>query len=160
MLFCHSTLSKECHQRATIKCSFDNFHFASGKLRTCNLSSQPINTVNSMISSPKNDTVEGISFQGNLKIFFLPVNIGQKFQKLKMFDASSCAIKAIFKENFKNLKVLKELTLDNNEIFSVNSNTFEDLESLETLSLREFFLKVLSQKYSMIHFKVKTKLRS
>lgn len=47
-------------------------------------------------------------------------------------------IGALTQENFKNLRSLKRLNLSINEIEIVATNTFEDLTSLEELSLGKF----------------------
>lgn len=109
-----------------------------GSLRTCKIAGQTIETVNAVISDSKSLQVRSLSFQNSPNVFFLPVNVAKKFPELKIFDASICAVKAIFGENFKDMSVLKELYLDDNEIFLIYSNTFEDLVSLRVLSLRKF----------------------
>lgn len=71
----------------------------------------------------------------NKKIRFLPENPADKFPNLKLYRPYSCSIEEISKVNFKDLRKLRKLYLDNNAIRKVASDTFEDLTSLEYLSL-------------------------
>lgn len=89
----------------------------------------------SKLSSEVDKSVTGLNFDGNKKIFYLPVLISQKFPNLIAYTASNCSIDSISKENFQDLKKLKILYLHENEIQTLTGNVFEDLESLEELLL-------------------------
>lgn len=71
----------------------------------------------------------------NKHIFYLPTNLDESFPDLIEIKAFSCNVKSIHKKNFKNLRKLKGLYLNNNQIEKISTNTFEDLQSLERLFL-------------------------
>lgn len=53
--------------------------------------------------------------------------------------ATNNRIKAIFKENFMNMRWLEKLTLGGNRISTIDDNTFSGLQRLKTLDLGEKF---------------------
>lgn len=89
------------------------------------------------ISSAKDETITALRFDGNKKVLFLPVGVYEQFPNLAFLRADHCSIRTISKENFKNLKKLKELQLYYNQIETIGTDVFEDLTSLELLYLGE-----------------------
>lgn len=91
-------------------------------------------------------SVQVLDFGYNKKIEFLPVEVANSFPALKIYAANDCSIKTIAKVNFKDMQFLMELTLENNQIEIIRSDTFEDLISLQGIYLRElpFLGKILS----------------
>lgn len=110
-------------------------------------------------SPERNDSIRGIDFSDNKKIHYLPFKLHKTFPKLLVFAASSCSIKAISRENFKNLKVLRGLWLRNNQIETIPSNAFQDLISIDDIDLRNS--SKLSKNFLFLsfhfHLKVETK---
>lgn len=94
-----------------------------------------INSSDFTISSASNNSVLGMYFRNNKKIFFLPVGVDKSFQNLVSIRADACSIESITKENFVKLSKLKYLNLQNNRIEKIMSDTFFDLKSLEYLNL-------------------------
>lgn len=88
------------------------------------------------ISSPRDEVIKGLTFHWNKKVLFLPIKIAEVFPFLEALIAFECSLTTISKENFRNLKSLRRLDLDNNNIEKIYKNTFEDLTSLELLDLR------------------------
>lgn len=88
-----------------------------------------------MISSEADTNMGIIRFDNNKKISYLPIKIAETFPNINKIYASSCSIKEVSNENFKNLSKLKFLFLGNNEIKKISRNTFEGLTSLESLGL-------------------------
>jgi Leucine-rich repeat (LRR) protein len=80
-------------------------------------------------------TVIRLNFQPNEKINYLLVKVADSFPNLEMYNALGCSVKEISKENFAGLKKLKFLNLNFNKIERINSETFEDLVTLEELHL-------------------------
>lgn len=99
-----------------------------------------INKPETLITTSDSGTVEGILFDSNKGIEYLPVNVYEKFPNLIGISAWNCAVKAVTKKNFKNLKQLKFLGLASNHIETIDENTFEDLISLTTLNMRKKIL--------------------
>lgn len=89
------------------------------------------------IASTTDEAIEGLEFEFNRKVSFLPVYIHEAFPNLVTFSAPSCSLKAISKENFKNLSKLKLLVLNDNQIEIIQNDVFKDLTSLEKLNLGE-----------------------
>lgn len=83
----------------------------------------------------KDATMTALYFRGNENIRFLPVQVSDSFPNLLEYDASWCSVTKISKSNFERMNLLKLLHLYDNEISIINSNTFEDLTTLETLTL-------------------------
>lgn len=81
------------------------------------------------------DSVLSLTFYTNRNIFYLPIDVAKSFPNLTAFGADETSIKEISKENFRNLRKLRCLTLVSNKIEMIFSDTFEDLESLEVLWL-------------------------
>lgn len=82
-------------------------------------------------------TIDALTFDGNDKISFLPVEVEISFPFLTIYSASRCSVRTIAKDNFKNLRRLRYLQIDNNRIEEIRSDTFRDLTSLEKLFLSE-----------------------
>lgn len=89
------------------------------------------------IASLRDESVEGLTLSHNKMIRFLPEKIFEKFPNLLIYIANNCSLSRILKNNFKGLEKLKILSLSSNQIEIINSDTFEDLSSLEVLGLRK-----------------------
>lgn len=87
------------------------------------------------ISSARDERVQEILFNRNRKISFLPLDTSKNFPNLTGYSARNCSIRNVRKENFHNLNALKGIYLDNNQIETIFSETFEGL-----ISLQEIFL--------------------
>lgn len=87
--------------------------------------------------SSGDEAVEGLVFDNNQKIRFLPEKVAEKFPKLVIYWAQSCSLTEISKIHFENLGSLTQLLLQSNRIEKISSNTFEDLTSLFWLNLRK-----------------------
>lgn len=103
--------------------------------KTCLMNTTTIDKKDLEMSSMVDETVTGMGLQGNKNIFYLPVLVSENFPNLVAFSAGGCSVASIFKDNFKNLKKLKLLHLEKNQIETLPSNAFEDLKQLETLHL-------------------------
>lgn len=108
--------------------------FPNGKI--CYLENTLIDS-NKFTISPRRNEPMALKLELNKKAFYLPINLQNTFPQLKLYYASDCSIKALHKDNFKNLKKLIMLNLSFNQIQRIDSDTFDDLTSLEFLSLRE-----------------------
>lgn len=124
--------------------SVDVAAFAISVLKTCFMQhSTVVDAPDFIISTPRDETVEGLRFTHNKNIFFLPTETAKTFPNLIMYSAWNCSIKVVKKENFKNLNTIVAIYLSDNQIETVSSDTFEDLTSLEMISLSKFLLKNL-----------------
>lgn len=68
-------------------------------------STTQINETDAIIST-RNDSILGLTMTGNKKLFYLPIQIDEKFPSLMAYEAPRCSIKEIFKRNFKKLSNL------------------------------------------------------
>jgi Leucine-rich repeat (LRR) protein len=96
-----------------------------------------INVPNVTISNKCEEFNSGFNFNYNKKIFYLPIDVAEKFPYLTVYGASDCSVKEISKLNFNGLKNLNILELSNNQIEKIDSDTFQDLVALEKLDLGE-----------------------
>lgn len=123
------------------KSAFNYFgHTGTESAKTCFM--QIFTTIDSpgFTISTSDGTIEGLSFDRNKKIRFLPEQIAEKFPNLLFFLACGCSLTEVLKSNFESLVKLRDLQLSMNQIEKISSNTFEDLASLKTLKLCKEFL--------------------
>lgn len=94
-----------------------------------------IDSDNYVLADLKDDDVEGIIFERNMDIEYLPFKIYLQFPNLDIYKASRCSIQQISKENFEKLYRLKYIELSFNRIQKLHANTFKGLKSLERVLL-------------------------
>lgn len=82
------------------------------------------------ISTPHDETIEGLEFGDNRKISYLPIKVHETFPNLVHYLAARCSIKAIKKENFASLTKLTLIQMYNNQIEAIDSDTFTGLDHL------------------------------
>jgi hypothetical protein len=149
VVFLNATLAyRNWHQIECEVIGNENWTHA-GPQRTCYLK------VNTTINSPgktigRKETVPGLSFWFNKKIFYLPINVSESFPNLVVYGANGCSVKTISKVNFRGLKKLIRLDLGYNEIAFIPDDTFEDLKALEWLQIGETFLILSGADVSLI----------
>jgi Leucine-rich repeat (LRR) protein len=83
----------------------------------------------------RNESVKGLDLSQSKKVSFLPVQVADIFPNLIAISAWDCSIKTILKKNFARLIKLQQLCIDHNQIETIHSEIFEDLISLEVLTL-------------------------
>lgn len=105
-----------------------------GTFKTCFMRETINESDNFLITSDRDETIEGFNAGGKGK---LEQNIGDKFPNLVVLDADSCSIKNITKENFRGLNKLRQLRLDNNEIETIDDDTFGFIPAVEYILLSE-----------------------
>jgi Leucine rich repeat len=91
------------------------------------------------ISANRENSVRGLFFDKNKKIFYLPENVHIKFPNILGISAEHCFIYNISKENFEGLKKLRFLNLVHNEIETIANDTFTDAVDLEKILLSKKF---------------------
>lgn len=96
-----------------------------------------INASNFVVADLRDEEIEGITFNENKNIEYLPYKIHMQLPNLDTYWARKCAIKQITKENFEKLIRLKSLDLTYNQIQKISGNTFKGLESLTNVDLGE-----------------------
>lgn len=95
-----------------------------------------------LITSDRDETVEGFAAWTNKKLEFLPTNLGEKFPNLIVLSAQNSAIKKITKKSFKGLGRLRKLYLHDNQIEAVDDDAFEFVPAVEEINLREYLSSV------------------
>lgn len=127
-------------QGKDIKCeTLGSYKYGDGpSMKTCVMKEATIiESKGYIISSPTDETIEGLVFEHNKKIQFLPEKIAEKIPNIIFYTAWNLSLTEVSKINFINLTKLKILYLDNNLIETFASDTFEDLTSLMRLHLRK-----------------------
>lgn len=79
--------------------------------------------------------VQGIYFEHNKKIRFLPVKVYKKFPNLVFYMASNTVIEEILAANFEKLSSLKILDLYDNKIEFIPDDCFQGLTKLYEMNL-------------------------
>lgn len=83
-------------------------------------------------------TIDGINFNANKKIQFLPVKIFQSFPNLRGYFAGNLNVSKVSHKNLQRLAKLEVLYLNGNQIEKMKSDTFEGLLKLRIVNLGEF----------------------
>lgn len=83
-------------------------------------------------------TVTDIRALGRKSFLYLPIRVYESFPNVSVYTAIHCEIQKISKRNFRKLTNLVTLYLNQNKITTIEEDTFDDLEKLETLGLSEF----------------------
>lgn len=108
---------------------------------TCLMTNQTeISFTNFIIANLKDEEIEGIKFEGNKNIRFLPYKIYLQFPNLVIYNAERCSIKQISMQNFENLRSLKSIELRFNRIKKISGDTFKGLDNLRSVDLSKFNL--------------------
>lgn len=123
-------------QTKKVFCENNIHHVLSTNAKTCYMDTKTkIGSRGFRISSQRSDAVKELVFTNNTNIYYLPNNAAGKFPEMTEYKAGDCSIKKISKLNFKGLTKLKQLFLNNNQLRTIESETFEDLINLEQVFL-------------------------
>lgn len=76
------------------------------------------------------EEVDAVSYNSNPSVEYLLVSFEETFKNLKVYDASNCAVREIFWENF-NWNSLKSINLANNQITSLVGELRLPLKNLD-----------------------------
>lgn len=96
-----------------------------------------INSADFLITSHRDETVEGFDAFGNDKLENLPKNIDDNFPNLIILVAGRCSIKEIAKVNFEGLDKLQRLYLYHNQIEKISDDTFKHIPAVIHINLCE-----------------------
>ena len=100
--------------------------------------STTINRNDLRITQSDDEKIKALSFSSNnKKVEFMPIFINDTFPRLDQIKAENLAIKKICRENFVNLHYLKRISLEENQIEKISSDTFAGLWRLQLIDLRE-----------------------
>lgn len=94
-----------------------------------------INNLSFEVSAIRNTEVSGFTIKDSKTVHFLPVKVSDVFPNLLIYEAYNCAINVVSKPNFENLKKLRAIDLQHNQISSFSEDTFDDLSMLIHLDL-------------------------
>lgn len=107
---------------------------------------QSIDSEQYVFGSTLNSTIESVHFQNNKKVEFLPREIGKKSSSLRIIDANGCGLTVVRDFYFKNLKNLRSLFLDHNQIKTIEPSAFADLARMIELNLHNNLIETLDEK--------------
>lgn len=108
--------------------------------KICYMHQTAIHSASFMITSEKDETIDGFDSRGNLQLAYVPANLGEKLPNLILLQASECAIKHLTKESFKGLGKLRNLWLFGNRIEEIDADLFENIPSIEVIILCKYAL--------------------
>lgn len=83
-------------------------------------------------------SVDGINFNANKKVKFLPVKIFQSFPNLRGYFAGNLNVSEVSHKNLQRLAKLEVLYINNNRIEKIKSDAFEGLLKLRIVNLGKF----------------------
>jgi Leucine rich repeat len=127
------TLTLQCHSTSNQLSCVEDF-----QKNVCVVGQDvTIGSPDSSFTEP-NHSIDVLYFSQNPNIHFLPVNVTNLYPFVRDYQAWSCSIKAIFKNNFEGMEHLKGLDLSKNFIVTVFDDTFKGLTGLEVLNLSKF----------------------
>lgn len=81
--------------------------------------------------------IDVIFYDNNPKVEYLLATVGVKFGNLKVYDASNCAVREIFWENFKWTDKVEFINLANNQISALTGEMYDRMP-LKSLDLCNF----------------------
>lgn len=122
-----------------ITCDFAEVYwkYSDKELYTCTIQTQSIEWSNYKIkvSQADSEKVQAVSFDGNTKMKYLPVNIAEAFPNLIELSAKNSYLESISSDNFHGLDKLKRISLTDNDLNVIEGGTFGGLTRLELLDL-------------------------
>lgn len=110
-----------------------------------------IRDISYTILDPSNYEVEIMDLRNNRNIEFLPISPHQTFPNLMSYYAANCSIKEISKRNFEGLVHLRDVILEDNQIYFLLSDAFKELVSLLYLYLGKFEFSVLDCRFKLLN---------
>lgn len=116
-----------------------------GPLITCFVN-QTIESEAYVQESKIDNTVERIFVRGNGRVKYLPKQMGEKFPNLKDVFACCSGLTVVRKYYFEGMQNLRNLNLRENEIVTIEPDSFRDLISLEQLSFPNNKIETLDEK--------------
>lgn len=123
-------------QLETVEISCEKFVHVFPSKKCCYLNENTvISAVNFTVADLEHGEVDGILFNDNKDVGYLPVEVYKKFPNLVYFWASNTSIKEISALNFDRLSSLDYLGLANNQIEFVPNFCFESLIRVEYINL-------------------------
>lgn len=84
--------------------------------------------------------VLGLVIKHQQNVEFLPIMLNKRFPNLKKYWVGKTPVRKISKQNFEKLFKLEELTLYQNKIEAIKSDTFEDLISLKRIMISKLLV--------------------
>lgn len=114
----------------------EEYRYGYGSRSRCYVSFATIDPCLCVVPIAKTDVYQfNVAFQK--KVTALPVDFDNRFPNLELYNASSCSIQSISKENFEDMKNLQYLYLDNNQIETIARDTFSSVTSSIMIHLRK-----------------------
>lgn len=101
------------------------------------MDSTVINSTDFLITSDRDESIDGFGASGNKRFEFLPTNLCDKFPNLLGLQAAGCPIKQISKEIFNGLDKLRYLNLQYNQIETIADDAFNGIPAVEMIWLGE-----------------------
>lgn len=93
-------------------------------------STTTISSADVTLADLQNADVNGLMFEFNKKIEFLPVDVYKNFPNLTVLAAKNCSLREISARNFENLVYLTFVDLQANHIKSIPNYCFDGLAKL------------------------------
>lgn len=118
--------------------------FGSRSPRRCTIENQAITDPWYNILDTPDSFIEAFYIDNDKSVKFIPENIGEKFPNVFTFHVVRTGLTSIGAKDFKNLQILKEIELNDNEIERVNRHTFKYLLQLEHINLASNKIRHLS----------------
>lgn len=133
---CFANLDQD-QAKNQVNCSYREHHnrFTGVKLIACHIRKQKIEAEGFTISDEFDEDVEYLEISNNKKVKFLPENVTESFPNLMEYEVRNCSIKSVHGKHLEGLFELERLQLWFNEIETIASDSFKDLEKLKVLRL-------------------------
>ena len=136
--------------RANLRCTFapsirSNLILRYKNLQTCDIDDQKIDGEGFSIAGDSSLSIRGFFIRNNKEVKFLPENIVEFFPRLIAYEVRNCSIRTVNEKHFESLSKLEYLSMDFNEIDSIDADSFKDLIKLEFLKLNNNQIKKIDQ---------------
>lgn len=98
-----------------------------------------------LASSEAGISVERFEMENNNAVKFLPRRVGEKFPTLKFYGVKNCGLTIVREYSFHGMRRLNELTVEDNEIGTIEAGAFDSLINVNLLGLRNNLLETIDQ---------------
>lgn len=132
-----------------IKCEYSDTEWQplNTQLYTCDIFTQKIDSPGYKIKFEpgESEKVEGLSFNDNKNLNFLPNNIGEIFPNLKGIIGTKTYLNTLDNSDLKGLSKLKYLNFASSDLKVIDEYTFTDLIALEELDLSDSDIRYIDE---------------
>lgn len=132
----------------------ESAYFGDHELKTC-VVNQTIDSEECALATDLDSAVKSFSVRFEMKVKFLPKQIGEKFPNLEEFYLYNSDVAKIRDFYFKDMKKARVMMLSGNKIVTVEAGAFNDLVSVEEMFLSYNQIRTLDERLFLTMLKLR-----